>query len=191
MHARSTVLAALGAAALVSSACGHAVLVPPPRFEVFPSALKEPVPVVLAVEVQDPPVIGEHLDGALGMKQYDYEVPDLRARVEEHASAAATSFGLRPQAGANLKLLAQVDLAVQTHGWLAGGGSSASAAGLATLMDTRGTLFTRSLDGRAVSAHDDAGTAFLALDDALRAWFSAFDEKLRSDPALAARLQGP
>jgi hypothetical protein len=183
----------LVAAALATAACAPPVVrVPPPRFEATPHALQQVVPVVLALEVQDPPVIGEHLDGLLKVPQYDITMPDLRERVWEHVSAAAESFGLRAQPEANRKLLAQVDLYVQTCGALAGGGSSASAAGLLTLMDARGVIFTHALEGRVHSGgNEDSGAAFVALDEGLRAWFRALDEKLQSDPALAARLQGP
>lgn len=191
MRSRTIALAALGVVALASSACSHAVKVPPPRFDAVPAGVKEPVPVTIAVEVQDPPVIGEHLDGLLKVHQYDHEVPDLRARVEEHVAAAAASFGLRPQAGARLRLLAQVHLGVQTRGWLAGGGSSASAAGVATLLDARGTVFTHALDGAVTSGDNEPGVAFEALDQALRAWLAVLGGKLQADPALAMRLQGP
>lgn len=183
-------LVACAVAASLAGCEAHVVIAPPPRIDAVPRGLAEPVPVTLAIEVQDPPTIGERAGGDIGLAPYDYTVPDLRGAVEGHVAAAATAFGLRPQASARLRLLTQAEPYVHVGGCPVATCTVASVVGTATLSDERGAIFSAPLLGRArVDGSEAAPLAFAALDVALERWFRALDAKIRSQPEVAQRLR--
>ncbi len=172
--------------------CDVNVVVPPPRLDAMPRGLQEPVPVTLVVHVQDPPIIGERAGGNAGAAPVDYWVPDLRGAVEGHVAAAATAFGLRPQASARLRLVTRAEPYVHVGGCPVATCTAASVVGTAVLSDERGPIFSAPLLGRArVEGAENAPIAFLALDVALERWFGALDAKIRSQPEIAQRIRGP
>jgi hypothetical protein len=186
-------LVACAIAASLAACEAHVVVVPPPRLDAVPRGLAEPIPVTLAVGVQDPPIIGERAGGDIGIAPYDYVVPDLRGAVEGHVAAAATAFGLRPQASARLRLDTQVEPYVHVGGSPAATECTvASVVGTATLSDERGPIFTAPLLGRSrVDGIVAAPSAFVALDIALERWFGALDAKIRTRSEIARRIRAP
>ena len=192
MRPAQPVAPAICIVALGCLACGaHVIPVPPPAFAPGAHALKGPVPVVIAIQVRDPDIIGEHRDGTMDVHQYDYTSPDLRAGVEGHVAAAAQVIGLQAAPSASLRLDGLVDLYVQTRGRFLGRSTNASVAGEMTLSDAEGVIFTHAMLGRTYeSDSEDPTAAFHALDEAIRGWFEALDAWIQSSSAGAGRVQG-
>ncbi len=92
MHPTHPVAPAICIAALARGACpAHVIPVQPPAFAPSAHALQRSVPVAIAIELEDPDIIGEHRAGSLDLQQHDDASPDLRAGVEEHGKVRRVS----------------------------------------------------------------------------------------------------